>query len=130
MTLSSVWLFIAWKARLKRRHVAKLPCLLRSKNWPAHYTQTQEYDRQSIQGAQQGDSDTSTEELKKEYWQEQKKLYEQVSDDAGKIARANSLSDVQKETTDFWAWYWGSMSLLENYEVAHAMKAFGSALGD
>ena len=57
-------------------------------------------------------------------------MYEQVSDDAGKIARANSLSDVQKETTDFWAWYWGSMSLLENYEVAHAMKAFGSALGD
>jgi hypothetical protein len=68
------------------------------------------------------------EELKKTYWEEQKKIYEQASNYAALICKADSTSRVASETKQFWALYWGNMSLLEHHEVERAMIDFGDAL--
>jgi uncharacterized protein HemX len=61
------------------------------------------------------------EELRKTYWQEQKRAYDQAANAAATIANADSLKDVPKEVQQFWTLYWGGMSLIESHEVERAM---------
>jgi hypothetical protein len=65
------------------------------------------------------------EELKKTYWQEQKDIYIESARYAGLIAHAERLDAVGDEVKNFFALYWGPMSLLEHTEVERSMIAFG-----
>lgn len=68
------------------------------------------------------------EELRKTYWEEQKRAYDQAANAAATIANAGSLQEAQAEVRQFWALYWGGMSLVESREVERAMIDFGRLL--
>jgi hypothetical protein len=68
------------------------------------------------------------EELRKTYWQEQKRAYDQAANAAASIASASALKEVPAEVRQFWALYWGGMSLIESPEVERAMIDFGNLL--
>lgn len=69
-----------------------------------------------------------SEELRKTYWQEQKKVYDLAANAVATIAIAASVKDVAPEIRQFWALYWGGMSLIEGHEVERAMMDFGTTL--
>jgi hypothetical protein len=69
-----------------------------------------------------------SEELRKTYWLEQKKVYDQAVNAVATIAGAASLKEAAPEVRQFWALYWGGMSLIEGHEVELAMIDFGKTL--
>ncbi len=92
------------------------------------FTRSQEANRKQLTQQAAQEEAARKEQLKRAYWEEQKKIYEEASNYAAVIANANSLKDVVRERGGFWVLYWGKMSLLEHTEVESAMVEFGEAL--
>ena len=67
-------------------------------------------------------------ELKKAYWSEQLKVFQETTKFAAQVASAKNLNDVRQQVLDFRTKYWGEMSIFESPEVQTSMEEFNLGL--
>ena len=78
---------------------------------------------------QRNELDKKTEqEFRKRFWEERLADYRQVTKLAATIAMSKAPQEVEDARSEFWVYYYGELSLIEDRDVFNAMVAFGQAL--
>ncbi len=72
--------------------------------------------------------DSTRSEFRKTFWEKRYAIYSRASQAAAKIAIAPDLNLAQTERAEFWALYWGELSIVESRSVFDAMVKFGENL--
>jgi hypothetical protein len=68
-------------------------------------------------------------EFRKRFWEEQISLYKRITTTAAKIASSTEDYSIdEKEARNFWIYYWGEASMIEDSNVYNAMLLFGENL--
>jgi hypothetical protein len=73
---------------------------------------------------------TRNENFRKAFWEKRYELYNKVIETASDIANSKGLRESEDLRRDFWKYYWGNLSLIEDKTMEGAMVNFGTLLSE